>query len=132
MQTHLTVQWADGSYDFRLTWPACAEIERKSDAGIQVIYERVMTGRAYSSDVSEIIRQGLIGGKAGIVDGEAIEVKPVTANALIDRYVIGVDAQPFNDSWMLAQTIIAAFMVGYEDKKKEDSAAADGGEALTE
>ncbi|WP_288803913.1 gene transfer agent family protein [uncultured Novosphingobium sp.] len=60
MQNHITLEWADGSYNFRLPWAACAAIEQKSDAGIQAIYERVMIGQAYLSDVSEIIRQGLL------------------------------------------------------------------------
>ncbi|MEV5031644.1 gene transfer agent family protein [Sphingobium sp. LMC3-1-1.1] len=122
MQTHLSLDWADGSYDFRLTWSGCAEIERKSNASIQAIYERVMLGGAYLSDVIEIIRQGLLGGAGGAVDGQPIETKPPVVNALIERYVTSVDAPPFADSWNVAKAILNTFMVGHEaaQKKRED------------
>jgi hypothetical protein len=58
VQRNLVLDWADGSYDFRLTWAACAELERKGNAGIQAIYERVMIGQAYLADVIEVIRMG--------------------------------------------------------------------------
>lgn len=121
MQNNLTLDWADGSYNFRLPWPACAEIERKGDAGIQAIYERVMVGQAYGVDVSEIIRQALVGGSGGTVDGLAVEVKPHIANALIERYVTGPEARPFTENWSLAKAILTAFMVGYEPAQKSGS-----------
>lgn len=119
MQTHLTLDWADGSYDFCLTWSGCAEIERKSNAGIQAVYERVMLAGSYSADVTEIIRQALLGGKSGLVDGQPVEVKPATANALIARYVTGEDAPPFADSWNVAKAILHTFMVGHETAQKK-------------
>ncbi|QDC37104.1 gene transfer agent family protein [Sphingobium fuliginis] len=119
MQTHLTLDWADGSYDFRLTWSGCAEIERKCNAGIQAVYERVMLAGASTVDVVEIIRQGLLGGKTGLVDEQPVEVKPATANALIARYVTGEDAPPFADSWNVAKAILHTFMVGHEAAQKK-------------
>lgn len=125
MQNHLTLEWADGSYDFKLPWSACAEIERKSDAGIQVIYERVMVGQAHLSDVSEIIRQGLLGGAGGEADGQAVDCKPVIVEKLLKRYVTGPDARPFVESWTLARTVLHTFMQGYEPagglKKKAET-----------
>lgn len=126
--TPLTLEWADGSYDFRLTWLGCAEVEKKGDAGIQAIYERVMLGQSHLNDVAEIIRQGLLGGGAGTVDEQPVEVKPATANRLISRYVTGEDAAPFIDSWNLAKVILYTFVVGHdsatgESKKKADQPA---------
>lgn len=121
MQNHLTLEWADGSYDFKLPWSACAEIERKSDAGIQVIYERVMVGQAHLSDVSEIIRQGLLGGAGGMADEQPVECKPVLVESLIKRYVTGPDARPFVESWTLARTVLHTFMQGYEPAQVDGS-----------
>lgn len=118
MQQALVLDWADGSYDFRLTWAACAEIERKGGAGIQSIYERVMVGQAHLADVSEVIRQGLLGGSGGTADGQPVETKPHVVSALLDRYVTGAQARPFTENWNLAKAILHAFMVGYEPAQK--------------
>jgi len=121
MQTNLTLDWADGSYNFKLPWAACAEIERKGNAGIQAIYERVMIGQAHLADVTEVIRQGLLGGAGGTVDGQQVECKPQVVAALLDRYVTGPEARPFTESWNLAKAITHAFMVGYEPAQGEGS-----------
>jgi hypothetical protein len=131
MQTNLTLDWADGSYDFKLTWAACAEIERKSDAGIQSVYERVMVGQAHLADVVETIRQGLLGGSGGNVDGQSVEPKPHIVSALMQRYVTGPEARPFTENWNVAKAILHTFMVGYEpaqesgSKKKPDETEAE-------
>lgn len=132
MQTDLTLDWADGSYNFKLPWAACAELERKGNAGIQAIYERVMIGQAHLADVVEAIRQGLLGGAGGTVDGQTVECKPQVVAALIERYVTGPEARPFNESWNLAKAILSAFIVGYApaqaegSKKKANEAEATG------
>ena len=129
MQNHLTLDFGDGSYDFKLPWAACAEIERKSDAGIQAVYERVMAGHSRLVDVAEIIRQGLLGGSGGTVDGQAVECKPSIVAALLDRYVTGPEARPFIESWNLAATILHTFMQGYEPAQKDGSKKKDEAEA---
>lgn len=121
MQNHLTLEWADGTYDFKLPWAACAEIERKSDAGIQVIYERMMVGQSHLADVSEVIRQGLLGGTGGVVDDQAVECKPVVVEGLLKRYVTGPEARSFVENWNLARTILHTFMQGYEPAKGDGS-----------
>lgn len=121
MQLNLVLDWADGSYDFRLTWAACAEIERKGGAGIQSIYERVMVGQAHLSDVAEIIRQAAQNGAGGTVDEQHVETTPAVVEALLKRYVTGEDARPFTESWTLAKAIMHAFMVGYEPAQAEGS-----------
>jgi hypothetical protein len=122
MQTSLTLDWADGSYDFRLTWTGCAEIERKAGAGIQTVFERVLLGGAHTADVIEVIRQGLLGGSGGVVDGADVTTKAPTVNALIDRYVTGPDAPPFAESWNVAKAVLSAFMVGHESAQKKSEA----------
>ena len=122
MQTSLTLDWADGSYDFRLPFAAGAEIERKANVGIETIYRRVMTGDAYTVDVVEIIRQGLLGGTGGMVDGRPVETKPALVNALIERYVIGREALPFLQNVEVAQAILVVFMQGHESAQKKSAA----------
>lgn len=121
MQTNLILDWADGHYDFKLTWASCAEIERKSNAGIQAVYERVMVGQAHLADVTEIIRQGLLGGSGGTVDAQQVETKPHVVSALLDRYVTGPEARPFTESWNVAKAILHTFMVGYEPAGEDAS-----------
>ena len=122
MQTSLVLDWADGSYDFKLTWAGCGEIERRANAGIQAIYERVMVGQSHRADVVEIIRQGLAGGTGGKVDGENVETTPPTVAALMDRYVTGPDARPFTENWVVAKAVMHAYMVGYEPPKPKKPA----------
>ncbi|TCM21475.1 tail tube GTA-gp10-like protein [Novosphingobium sp. PhB165] len=121
MQTNITLDFADGRYDFKLPWAACAEVERKSNAGIQVIYERLMIGQAHLSDVAEIIRQGLLGGAGGVVDEQVVECKPAMVNSLVDRYVTGQNPRPFVESWNLAKVVLHTFMQGYEPAQVGDS-----------
>lgn len=121
MLNQIDLAFGDGEYTFRLPFAACAEIERKADATISQIYAQLMLGEASASAIVEVIRQGLIGGRAGYVDGQVVEVKPHIANALIERYVTGDERQPFMESAQLAQAIMHGFMMGYEDKKKEPS-----------
>lgn len=128
--TQLSLDFADGTYSFRLTWPGCAEVERKCNAGIQAIYERVMLAASYRDDVSEIIRQGLLGGAGGIVDDQPVEVKPPLVNALLERYVTGPEMRPFSESWNIARAVLSAFMVGHEDAQKK-SAEGEGEPAPT-
>lgn len=117
MLNQIDLAFGDGEYTFRLPYAACAEIERKADATISQVYAQLMLGEASAAAVVEVIRQALIGGKGGTVDGVPIEVKPHTANALIERYVTGDERQPFLESCNLAQVIMHGFMTGYDKKK---------------
>lgn len=129
MASPLTLEWADGSYDFKLTWLGCAEVEKKADGpGIQEIYERVMLGQSHLSDVVEIIRQGLRGGGGGIVDEQAVQMNDALMNDLVKRYVTGDEAAPFVESWNLATVILHTFVVGHDSaadapKKKAEEPA---------
>jgi Phage tail tube protein, GTA-gp10 len=119
MLNQIDLAFGDGEYTFRLPFAACAEIERKADATISQVYSQLMLGEPSAVAVVEVIRQGLIGGKMGYVDGQVVETKPHIVNALLDRYVTGDERQPFIQSCNLAQVIMHGFMMGYDDKKKE-------------
>jgi hypothetical protein len=70
----------------------------------------------YALDLVETIRQGLIGGNRGLVNGEEIKVTPTIANKLIDAYVLG---QPLRIAWDIAATVLATAIRGFDPPKKE-------------
>ncbi len=128
--------FADGEYNFALPLPQIDELQIKCGAGIGAIFARVMRGAIrdgdrlalvpgqaefYALDVIETVRQGLIGGKKGEVDGKAVEVTPPTARRLVDAYVMN---QPLSYAWELAVAILAACIVGYDPPSKKAEAAA--------
>lgn len=136
MQTWVDLKFADGEYTFKLGIGQIAEIERKCDAGIGAIYARVMRGR-YGLGVDEImpvdaeyrfaemievVRQGLIGGGGGVVDGNGVRVTSIRANELLERYVYGngFDRQALRETWALTAAILGALIEGYDPPKKAE------------
>jgi hypothetical protein len=120
MQTALTLPFADGTYLFRLPIKRIVEIEGKAGP-IDAVRHRLMNGGFSIHDVVETIRQGLIGGGKGEVDGRPVEVTALRANSLIENYV---DTGKLAEHRLTARAIIVALFVGYdlaqEDKKKEE------------
>ncbi|MEC9067807.1 MAG: gene transfer agent family protein [Pseudomonadota bacterium] len=131
MQNSLTLDWADGSYNFRLPWAACATVEKVAGAPIREVFLRFGTDRAGLSEVAEIIRQGLLCGDGGTVDGQRVETKPDVVQRLLDRYVTGPEARPFLESEAVAWKILQGFMVGYEPAQAEGSKKKTGEEPVT-
>lgn len=136
MQTHIDLAFADGTYTFVLGLAQIHELQTKCKAGIGALYARVLQGRvaedvsvghpAYAAyhieDLVETVRQGLIGGGAGTVDGKEVKVGALRANELIERYLLPM---PLAEQWNLAAAILFAKIEGYEpapvageDKKK--------------
>lgn len=129
MQTWIDLKFADGEYTFKLGLAQISEIEKKCDGGIGAIYARILRGRYglgtddilpteadYKfGELVEVIRQGLIGGGAGKVDGKDVTVSPIRANDLVNAYVIGVGdtRQALKTAWALAASILAALIEGY-------------------
>jgi hypothetical protein len=140
-QTHIDLAFADGTYRFALGLEQIHELQTKCKAGIGALYARVLQGRmaedinvahpAYAAfhitDLVETVRQGLIGGGQGTVDGQEVKVGALRANELIDRYLMPL---PLMEQWNLAAAILYAKVEGYapavadaapppgEDKKK--------------
>lgn len=138
MQTHISLAFADGEYRFALGLSQIHEIQTKCKAGIGAVYARVLQGRmpdqpeighplyaAYQvEDLQETIRQGLIGGGEGLVDGQVVTVSATRANDLIARYGPGAEGVCLGEMWKLAAAILFAKIEGYApaiekaDKKK--------------
>lgn len=138
MDTAVELNFADGRYRFWLPLPQVMELERKTDASILVIEERLRGaigiegsddegkpkfvfaggGSAMLTDVRETIRLGLIGGNSGVVDEAEIEVGPGIARELTDNYCY--PARPLSEGVVLAWRILHAAIHGVEltSKKK--------------
>jgi hypothetical protein len=92
--------FGDGTYTFRLGLDEIEELERKRDLSIFQIVMRLSPEQreARLSDLSEVLRLGLIGGG----------MKPVEAMALVRRYV---DQRPLDESRDIAYAVgLAALM----------------------
>lgn len=138
MANYIDLDFADGEYKFALPLAQIDELQRKCGAGIGAIFGRTIKGahrsgddiilapgqaEFYAADIIETIRQGLIGGKQGTVDGQDVVVTPPIANRLITNYVLN---QPLSHAWELAVAILGAVIVGYtppETPGKKDSVA---------
>jgi len=118
MQTEIDLPFADGRYLFKLPIRRIVEIEEKAGP-IDLVKHRLLHGGWSIHDVVETIRQGLIGGGKGEVNGIAVEVTALRANSLIENYV---DGHAIAEHHLTAKAIIAALYVGYapaqEAKKK--------------
>lgn len=136
MQTEIELFFGDGAYSFRLGLRQIVAIEEKCGP-IGEVYSRLLQGRYAANDATfgapaegayrihdliEVIRQGLIGGGKGMVDGVEVAVTPLTANKLIDAYVLG---QPLKSAWDFAVSIMTALYEGYEPPEKKGEPGAD-------
>jgi hypothetical protein len=138
-QEVLALEFADGEYEFRITLQGINEIQKKCDAGIGAVWARlasarlefigekvgvannVMTGETAKfkiEDIIEPIRQGLIGGRKGKVDGQPVEVTHAMANRLIENYVL---SEPLMKAWTVAYAVVGSLIEGYDPPKKKVS-----------
>lgn len=100
MSRHAAIEqdFGDGTYTFRLGLSQIEELERKREISIFEIVERLRARTSRLTDISEVLRLGLVGG--GMV--------PVEALALVRRYV---DERPLDESRDIAYAVgIAALM----------------------
>lgn len=99
MSRHGAVElpWADGTYTFRLGLELIEELEDKRDLSIFTIAARLSpeVRAPRLSDISEVLRLGLIGGGT----------KPTDALALVRRYV---DVRPIDESRDVAYSVTLA------------------------
>jgi hypothetical protein len=132
VDTNLTVAFADGEYLFRLGLKQINEIQNTCGAGIGTIFARLSKGRFFKQtsagevavaddmvgdywieDIVTVIRQALIGGGKGWVDGEEVKVDAARVNQLIENYVLA-DDKPIGDAWTLAHAILFGRIRGYQ------------------
>ena len=106
----IELAWADGDYTFRLAWGQLAELQEKTDCGPYVVLQRLMDGTWFTTDISNVIRLGLIGGGA----------EPSKALGLVRAYV---EDRPPVENVPIAQAILYAACMGAQDDKLGESVA---------
>lgn len=107
----IDLDWADGSYSFRLAWGQLAELQEKTDAGPYVVLQRLYGGTWRTEDIREVIRLGLIGGG----------LEPSAALKLVRTYV---EERPPMENLMPAQAILSAAVIGAPEEKLGEADAA--------
>jgi hypothetical protein len=136
VQTWVDLKFADGAYTFKLGLAQIVEIEQKCGAGIGAIYARTIKGRYGFKDgeiypdlaeyrfgeLIEVVRQALIGGAAGEVNGMPVTVSSVRANDLVDLYILKATDQriAMTQVWALAFAILSALIEGYTPPPKDE------------
>lgn len=91
----VTLDFGDGSYDFRLSLGGIEELEAKTEVSVFEIATRLRNRVAHLKEISETLRIALIGG------GKA----PVEALALVRRYV---DQRPLDENRDVAYAVVLA------------------------
>ncbi|WP_041748227.1 gene transfer agent family protein [Bradyrhizobium cosmicum] len=107
----LTLDWGDGTYEFRLGWGELAKLQEACDAGPFVILDRLRTGACRLEDISGVIRWGLVGG------GKS----PVEATKLVRLYV---EDRPPAENRLTAYAIMAAGCTGAPEEGIEKKSGA--------
>jgi hypothetical protein len=107
----ITLDWADGTYSFRLAWGQLAELQEKCDAGPYVVLQRLHNGTWRLSDIADTIRLGLIGGN----------MTPVDALKKVRTYV---EDRPPMESVIFAQAILSAALMGAPEEGVGENDAA--------
>lgn len=95
----LSRDFADGTYEFGLTWPGMIELETACASPLLPLLLRLSSNAWHVKDGSNVIRLGLIGG--GLV--------PARAVALVRDYV---EARPPGETVYLAADILRLALLG--------------------
>lgn len=99
----IELDWADGTYTFRLGWAQIIELQEKCSAGPYVVLQRLSNGQWLAEDISNVIRLGLIGG--GMTPADALKK---TRTYVEERVPI--------ENVLYAQAILAAGLQGAPDE----------------
>lgn len=108
----ITLDWANGTYRFRLGWGDLAKLQEETDAGPYVVYQRLIGDTWRVQDIAGVIRLGLIGGG----------MKPADALRLTREYV---EARPPLENLIVAQVVLSAALSGAPDEPVGEALAAD-------
>lgn len=108
---HITLEWADGTYEFRLGWGELSMLQEACDAGPFVILDRLQGGAWKIEDISNVIRCGRIGAGA----------KPVEALKQVRAYV---EARPPAENLLIAITVLKVGVFGAPEEGIEKKSEA--------
>ncbi|MCP8894299.1 gene transfer agent family protein [Shinella daejeonensis] len=107
----VTLDWADGTYVFRLAWAELEMLQEAVDAGPWVVLQRLVDKSCRVGDISNVIRLGLIGGG----------LEPVAALKLVRSYV---EARPPAESLIHAFAVLSAALNGAPEEPVGEHEAA--------
>lgn len=105
----ITLPFADGEYVFRIRFGEAVALQEQTDAGPRWIYGRLVEGSWHPKDISETIRQGLLGAK---------EVPVAKIKTLIEQYV---EKRPALEHVGIAIAILEAHLIGVPDEPLKKS-----------
>jgi hypothetical protein len=108
----IDLDFADGTYHFRLAWGELVKLQEECNAGPYFVLNRLLAGQWRMEDITSVIRLGLIGG--GMDDGKAMRmVRTYVESTIPFRYLA------------IAQRVLGAAVVGTveEDVGKKAEAA---------
>ena len=113
----VTLDWADGTYQFRMAWGQLEELQEVCEAGPFIVLNRLLGGQWKVQDIANVIRLGLIGGG----------MEPAKALKLVRSYV---QDRPPMESLTIAQRVLGVGVIGAVDEadvgKKSGAASPDG------
>lgn len=107
MHGQVELDWADGTYAFRLGLKELEALEARFDKSIFAITTDMMQRNAKSSEIFHVLREGLIGGGT----------KPVDALALVRQHV---DECPLDDNRDVAYGVCLAALMRVHGSKIEE------------
>ena len=114
----LTLDWADGTYAFRLGWSELEKLQEACDAGPYVILQRLTAGTWRVGDIAHSLRLGLIGGG----------MAPVAALNKVREYV---EKRPPGENVLPAHAVLSAGCMGAPDEEtRRDRPAASDSDRL--
>lgn len=108
----IDLDWADGTYAFRLAWGQLAELQEACNAGPYVVLGRVHDGSWRIEDISNVLRLGLIGGG----------MKPDDARKKVRTYV---EDRPPLENLPYARAVLSAGLMGVADEPLGEDGAPD-------
>lgn len=107
----IELDWADGTYTFRLAWGELSHVQEACDAGPYVVLQRLYDNSWRMNDIREVIRWGLIGGG----------MEPSAALKLVRAYV---EQRPPLENVLFAQAILSAGLQGAPEEEVGKTEAA--------
>lgn len=114
----IELDFADGTYSFRLGWGELAKLQEACDAGPLKILERLHNDDWRVEDISSVLRLGLIGGG----------MEPASALKKVRAYV---EDRPPVENLLPAQAVLAVGCYGAPEEDVGNPAAASQGSAST-
>lgn len=113
------IDWADGTYTFRLGLDQIEELEEKRDLSLFALARRLSPSDrdARLADIREVLRLGLIGG----------DMKPVDALVKVRKYV---DERPIDESRDIAYAVVLAGLARVNTAEAPPSGESDAAETI--